>query len=136
MFLACAIHYNFDLPSVIRYTGGNYAAAHQDVEDILDTLISAGCDKSLVNEIRGIIPIDYPVYLNTYFSQGNFLAFAKHGNHTTITKNVAKVLKKLNNETKHCYAIMFPKWFIPLYPNIHLTPQGLLIKPGRNDRML
>ena len=42
MFLACAIHYNFDIPSIIRYMGDNYTAVHQDVDDIVDTLTLAG----------------------------------------------------------------------------------------------
>ena len=136
MFLACAIHYNFDLPSVIRYTGGNYTAAHQDVEAIVSTLTSAGCDQQLMDEVQRIMTIGCPAYLNAESSQANFEAFAKYGNHTTITKNIAKVLKAINNETRHCYVIPFPRWIIPLCPNIHLTPQGLLIKPGKKDRMV
>ena len=42
MFLACAIFYNFDLASVIRYTGGNYTAYHLDVNSILSTLKNVG----------------------------------------------------------------------------------------------
>ena len=38
MFTTCAIHYNFDLSSVIRYTGGNYTNVHLKVESILKTL--------------------------------------------------------------------------------------------------
>ena len=41
MFLLCVIHYNFDLPSVIRYTYSSYTAAQQDVDDIVATLTSA-----------------------------------------------------------------------------------------------
>ena len=43
MFLACAISYNFDLPYVMRYTGGNYIVSHQNVEDIVGTFESVDC---------------------------------------------------------------------------------------------
>ena len=57
MFLVFVIHYNFDLPSVIRYMGENYTAASQDVEDIAGTLTSAGFDESVVNKIKRIVVI-------------------------------------------------------------------------------
>ena len=136
MFLVCAVYYIFDLPSVIRYTGVNYTATHQDVEYIVDTLTSVSFDELLVNEIKRLMPVGFPAYLNAYSSQENCITFARYDNHTTITKNIAKVCKAIHNETKHCYNIPFPRWAIPLCPNIHLTSQGLLVKPGKKDRML
>ena len=72
MFLACAIHYNFDLPPVIRYTGVNYIPIHQDVYEIVTTLTSACCNEYLVNEINRITSVSCPTYLNTYSSQEYF----------------------------------------------------------------
>ena len=37
--------------------GYNYTAAYQDVEDIVDTLKSAGCNESLVNDIKRITSV-------------------------------------------------------------------------------
>ena len=122
IFLACAIHYKFELPSVIRFKCGNYTSAYQDVDDIIATLTSDGCNKSLVNKIKRIMSVDYSVHLNAYSSQENFQAFSKYGNHTTIINDILKILHVINNETKHCYDIPFPRWIITLCPNIHLTP--------------
>ena len=69
MFLACDIHYKFDLLSIIKYTGGNYTAAHQDVDDIVATITSDGCNKSLVNKIKRIMSVGCPTYLNEYSSK-------------------------------------------------------------------
>ena len=52
MFTACAIHYDFDLSSLIRYTGGNYTNAHLKVESILAKLAAAGCDQKLMDELK------------------------------------------------------------------------------------
>jgi len=30
----------------------------------------------------------------------------------------------------------FPSWIARFIPNLHLTPQGLVIKPGKNDRLV
>lgn len=42
MCTACAIHYDFDLSSIVRFTGGNYTNAHLKVESILAKLAAAG----------------------------------------------------------------------------------------------
>ena len=102
MFLACAMFYNLDLASVIRYTGGNYTAAHQDVDAITSRLTSANCDAPLVAEIRRILNVGCPAYFNAESSQENFQLFMKHGNHTTIASNIAKVMKTINKEAQHC----------------------------------
>ena len=78
--------------------------------------------------------VDCPAYLNAHSYQENFQAFAKYGNHTIMTKNIANVLNNIYNETKHYYTIPFSRWSILLCPNIHLTP--ILIKPGKKDRMI
>ena len=41
-------------------------------------------------------------------------------------------MKATNNETRHCYVIPFLRWIIQLCPNIN----GILINPGKNDRMV
>ena len=38
-------------------------------------------------------------------------------------------------ENKHAYVMPFPSWIVRFIPNLHLTPQGLVIKPGKNDRL-
>ena len=103
MFLVYTIYYNFDLPSIIIYTGRNYTAAHQDIESSVSTLTSAECDQQLMDEVQSIMTICCSTYLNAESSQANFELFANYGNHTTITKNINKVLKDINNETRHCY---------------------------------
>ena len=35
MFTACALHYNLDMASVIRFVGGTYTASYRDVPNIL-----------------------------------------------------------------------------------------------------
>ena len=102
--MACAIDYNFDLSSGIIYTGGNYTSDHQDIDELVSTITSVCCNKSLVNDIKIMMLVDC-LYLNTYSPQDNFQAFAKYGNHTIITKNIAKILKAINNETINYYTI-------------------------------
>ena len=91
MLTACAIHYEFDLSSVIRFTGGNYTNAHLKAESILAQLADAGCDLDLMNEPKRVISEGCPSYFNATSTQDNFDCFAKYGNHSTITNDIEKV---------------------------------------------
>ena len=42
----------------------------------------------------------------------------------------------MNKENKYCYAMAFPAWIARFVPHMHLTPQGLVVKPGKNDRLI
>ena len=107
MFTACAIHYDFDLSSVIRFTGENYINAHLKVESILAQLAAAGCDKKLMDELKRVISEGCPSYFNATSTQENFDCFAKYGNHSTITNDIKKVTKTLKKEVQHNYVIPF-----------------------------
>ena len=70
MFTACAIHYNFDLSSIIRFTGGNYTNAHLQVESTLATLSTRhGCDQRLMDEFKRIVTVGFPAYFNASSTQ-------------------------------------------------------------------
>eukprot|EP00957_Ditylum_brightwellii_P108506 8276222-Ditylum_brightwellii.AAC.1 len=45
-----------------------------------------------------------------------------------------KVRKVTNKEDRNCYLIPLPSWMTRFMPHLHVTPQGLIIKPGKNDR--
>ena len=60
----------------------------------------------------------------------------KNGNHVSINKNTDKVLKAINKDEKNNDIIPFPKILTRFIPDLHLIPQGLLIKPGNNDRTI
>ena len=75
MFTACAIYYNFDLSSVIRSTGGNYANTHLQVESILATLSTHGCDQQIMAELKMIVTLGWPDYFNASSTQENFESF-------------------------------------------------------------
>ena len=64
MFLACAIFYNFDLASVIRFTGGNYTASHLDVDSILHKLQDIGLDNDIYMHIQRSLTIGCPAFFN------------------------------------------------------------------------
>ena len=42
----------------------------------------------------------------------------------------------MNKEDRNQYVLPFPNWLARFVKNLHLTPQGLLQKPGKNDRLI
>eukprot|EP00957_Ditylum_brightwellii_P069616 5287842-Ditylum_brightwellii.AAC.1 len=42
----------------------------------------------------------------------------------------------MNKEDWNCYLVPFPCWMVRFIPHIHVTPQGLIVKPGKNDRLV
>eukprot|EP00957_Ditylum_brightwellii_P010895 825580-Ditylum_brightwellii.AAC.1 len=65
-----------------------------------------------------------------------FLTYWRYDNHSTLEKNVDKVRKVMNKEDRNYYLIPFPCWMPRFIPHIHVTPQGLIIKPEKNDRLV
>ncbi len=135
-FLAATLHFNFDIGSVIRFCGGKYTGAYRDYSETVRHLTRANPDSALIDEVTRLFQKGCPSYFNATSSHENFLTFLNNGNHLTIAMNIKKVLKTMNKEDKNAFVITLPRWIIRLVPNIHTTPQGYLIKPGKNDRLI
>ena len=99
-------------------------------------------------EIEGIVPADIcanvdnslrtgaPHKIYGHSSQQNFYVFKRYGNHASINIQPEKITKAMNKEHKHKYAIALPCWIARFVPNLHLTPQDLVVKEGKNDRLI
>jgi hypothetical protein len=59
-----------------------------------------------------------------------------YGNHPTVSKNREKVMKTMNKEDRKEHVLTFPAWLAPFIPHLMLTPNGFIIKPGKNDRLI
>ena len=66
----------------------------------------------------------------------NFLDFFRYGNHSTIDSNIEKTLKTMNKEDRNQYLVSLPNWLARFIPHLHIIPQGLVIKDGKNDRLV
>ena len=134
-FLAAAVHYNLHIPSVIRYVGGNYTAEYRDVDTILRSIKNIVPD-DLYLEVKRVLTLGAPTILKGESSRQNFEDYRKYGNHSSIKKHFATAQATMNKETRNQYVIPFPCWLARFTPNIHLTPQALVIKPGKNPRLV
>ena len=42
----------------------------------------------------------------------------------------------MNKEDRNQFIIPLPSWLTRFIRHLHITPQGLVIKPGKNDRLI
>ena len=130
------MYYNFDLATVIRNTGGNYTAAHVDVHLIIDRLKKLDFRQDVIQHIQRSLMLGCPAYSNAESTSKNFHAFLRYGNRSSIIKHLARVAKTMTKEFKHCYVIPFPRCLSRLCPDLHLTPQGILVKQSKKPHMI
>ena len=93
-------------------------------------------DPALIAEFTRLFKKNCPSHFNATSSHKTFLTFLHNRNHLTIAQNIQKVMKTMNKEDKNAFVMTLPQWIICLVPNIHTTPQGHLVKPGKNDRLI
>ena len=134
-FLAAAIHYDFHIPSVYRYLGGNYTAAYRDIPEILSHLKNV-VPQHIYDDVKRIFITGTPRIFQAESTRANFDTYKKYGNHSTIDKYKDKVLALMNKEERNCYVMVFPCWLSRFIPDMHLTPQSIVVLPGKNDRLV
>ena len=129
--LAVTFHYEMDIPTAIRFLGNNYTGEYKNSENIMKTLKQSKCDEEVVHDLQRLYKIGAPNKLNASSSYQRFLEFFRYGNHSSILKNKDKTSKAMNKEDRNQFIIPLPSWITRFIKNLHLTPQGLLTKPGK-----
>jgi len=134
-FTAALLHYNFHAASVIRFCGNNYTNTHIDLQQLRANLQNIVPDNIICYVIRALT-VGAPSFINGHNSRKNFLDYYRYGNHHTITKNPSLVAKALIKEDKYNFFLPFPSWVVRFLYHLHLSPEGLVVKPGKTDRLV
>ena len=74
--------------------------------------------------------------MNDSSTHDNFLTYFRYKSHGIIAKNITQVKKTMNKEDRNQYGLPFSNWIARFVKNLHLIFQGLLQKPGKNDRLI
>jgi hypothetical protein len=59
-----------------------------------------------------------------------------YGNHPTVSNNIPTVMKTMNKEDRKDHILTFPAWLVPFIPHLMLTPNGFVMRPSKNDRLV
>ena len=133
--MSALFFYDMRIASVIRYIGGTYTGAFRDVTQIISD-IEHIVPPELIRQIRRLYTVGAPTYFNGNSTRENFLAYWRYGNHSSIVHNPALMCKAKLKEDKHRFALPLPCWLARFIPHLHVTPEGILLKPGKNDRII
>ena len=130
---ACFLHYNLDIPTVVRYLGGPHVAALRDTPRILKT-VQPLVDPILFNAFARILTLGAPARCVANSSKYNYQLHRRYGNHSMPPEQAALIHKALVKEDKWGYVIIASHHLTHSVYNAHLTPYGVAIKAGKKDR--
>jgi hypothetical protein len=57
-------------------------------------------------------------------------------NHSSIAAKLDQVLSTMNKEDRNNFIIPLPHWLVRFIPNVFITPQHILERPGKKDRQI
>jgi hypothetical protein len=135
MRMALLFHYNMDLAAVQRHLGGNHVGAHRDSKAIVAAARDL-LDPTLLEDLRRVLEDGAPAKFNTEGTHAEFEAMRAYGNHPSLEQNLPKVMETMNKEDRKDHVLTFPAWLAPFIPHLMLNPNGLVVKLGKNDRLV
>lgn len=124
MMTACAIHYNGDIPSVMRYIGGPFTDAHRDTDAILDNCKDF-LDPTTYTDLERIYKIGVPSVCNGRTTEANFRTYLRYGNHKSVDSDPKVTTKSILKDFRPGFLATFDKrlrWHIP---NMHCCPLSM-----------
>ena len=93
MTTAAVLHYNGDIPSVVRFIGGPHINEHIDVPVLLQQLRPI-VDGQTLSDLERVFTYGAPAKLNATSSERNFQAFLAYGNHR-LADDHPELMRKL-----------------------------------------
>ena len=135
MMAACLLHYNLDVPSLVRYCGGEYLGTHLQPQNVLPAVEDI-LDPSVVADLRRILTYGVPGHVNGDITAHQFREYLDYCNHSSLAENLEHTRKVINKEDRNSSILTLPRWMAPFIPDCGVAPQGLILKPDRKPRLV
>ena len=135
LFLAAACHYDFHVPTLIQFLGKNYTNSHLNPHLIAQKLRGIA-PPEVISYVHRALLTGAPNRMHGHSSAKKFHQYRLYGNHASITSRPDLVQKALNKEERNNFIIPLPSWLSRFVPNLHLSPEGIIIKEGKKDRII
>jgi len=134
-FIAAILHYNFRLSTIVRFLGNNYTNGHIHPATLARRLRHKVPDDIIEYVIRAL-KVGAPTKISGHSTNKNFWEYKRYGNHASILSNPDLVERALNKEERNNYAFPLPSWMARFLYHFHLSPEGIITKEGKKDRII
>ena len=125
MTSACALYYNGDMATVVRFIGGPHVNAQIDVPLVLSKLKPV-LTADVFEDVQRILVTGAPAKCNAEATNANFQAYLQYGNHKSADQNPAVFEKTIIKQSKRGLTLIMDPALVYFTLNTHLTPQGLV----------
>ena len=122
---ACALHYNGDIATVVRYIGGPHVNEHIDPTKLLAKLKPI-VSNDVFDDVTRILTKGAPALCNAEASMENFEAYLKYGNHKSAKENPKVFESTVVKQSKRGLTLIMDPELVHFTLDTHLTPQGLV----------
>jgi hypothetical protein len=133
MTTACMMQFNCCIPSVIRYIGGPHVGAQRDVDAIVEEL-KKFATPTIRRQVESIYRNGAPMFCQAESTNDNFREYYRYGNHKSVAEHPELAYKALAKDYRKGYTILMHPKLTLFIPHIHLTPQGIVVEPGKKER--
>jgi hypothetical protein len=133
MTTACMLHYNLEVPAVVRYLGGPHVASLRNVPQILQT-VQPILSPTLFQSLERILTTGTPAYCVAHSSDANYTAYREYGNHGMLPPQHEKLRDSLLKEETRGFLFLAHNLLSHFVYNCHITPYGVVVKHGKKDR--
>ncbi len=129
------IHFGLDPGKFVRFLSGEYTGQHWDVCCTLDA-VQGHVTSEDYNHIKGILLDGCPAQLTFEESLSHKLEFISCGNSKSFVENLQLVQKTMNKEDRYSHLVPLDPLLCKLSPYLHHTMQIIVIKDGKNNRIV
>jgi hypothetical protein len=134
MTTACILHYNMEIPVVVRYLGGPHVASLRNAPHILRT-VKPILDPTLFQSLIRILTKGTPAYCVAHSTDENYRDYRTYGNHRMLPPQYEKLRQSLVKEETRGFLFLTHNLLSQFVYNCHtITPYGVVVKPGKKDR--
>ncbi len=135
MASAAMIHFGLDPGKFVRFLSGKYTGQHWDVHCTLDA-IQDHVTSDDYSHIKQILLDGCPAQLTFKEPLSNKLEFISCGHSKRFVENPQLVQKTMNKEDRYSHLVPMDLLLCKLSPYLHHTTQSIIIKDGKNDRIV
>ncbi len=135
MASAATIHFGLDPGKFVRWLSGEYTGQYRDIPQTL-TAIQEHVTIEDYRHIKRIFLDGCPAQFTFEEPSSNKLDFISHGNSKSFISNPALVCTTMNKEDRYSHLVPMDPILCKVLPYLRHTTQSIVIKEGKNDRIV